>query len=193
MRKEGQPYAGRRSVNVVFALAELMAAQLDVKRLSADAQHFGGGSTVVAGQFESCLDAHALDDVGRLADDVAQRRPADEALELSDARLAGNECGVTCKLAFRGQARDVTIDGLIIEKYATRAQRGAIYADSGSSGWLIIGPAPAPVARVAGNSRWQLLLHGPMDSELPLPIETDLRSLLPRDVSLAIDPDPLEL
>ena len=60
-------------------------------------------------------------------------------------------------------------------------------------GWLLIGPAPAPVARVAGNSRWQLLLHGPADSELPLPMETELRALLPHDVSLAIDPDPLEL
>jgi len=60
-------------------------------------------------------------------------------------------------------------------------------------GWLLIGPAPAPVARVAGNSRWQLLLHGPAGSELPLPMETELRALLPQDVSLAIDPDPLEL
>ena len=60
-------------------------------------------------------------------------------------------------------------------------------------GWLIIGPAPAPVARVAGNSRWQLLLHGPAGSDLPLPMETRLRQHLPKDVSLAIDPDPLEL
>ncbi|MFM8673722.1 MAG: primosomal protein N', partial [Vulcanococcus sp.] len=64
---------------------------------------------------------------------------------------------------------------------------------SQAQGWLIIGPAPAPVARVAGKSRWQLLLHGPAGSELPLPVETELRQQLPRDVSLAIDPDPLEL
>ena len=62
-----------------------------------------------------------------------------------------------------------------------------------AEGWLIIGPAPAPVARVAGRSRWQLLLHGPSGSALPLPKEADLRQSLPRDVSLAIDPDPLEL
>jgi primosomal protein N' (replication factor Y) len=49
------------------------------------------------------------------------------------------------------------------------------------------------VARVAGNSRWQLLLHGPGAGPLPVPMERDLRALLPRDVSLAIDPDPLEL
>ena len=60
-------------------------------------------------------------------------------------------------------------------------------------GWLIIGPAPAPVARVAGKNRWQLLLHGPSGKALPVPMESELRALLPRDVSLAIDPDPLEL
>ena len=58
---------------------------------------------------------------------------------------------------------------------------------------MLIGPAPAPVARVAGLSRWQLLLHGPAGSALPLPAEAELRQALPREVSLAIDPDPLEL
>jgi primosomal protein N' (replication factor Y) len=58
---------------------------------------------------------------------------------------------------------------------------------------LLIGPAPAPVARVAGRSRWQLLLHGPADSPLPLPPDDALRALLPAGVTLAIDPDPLEL
>jgi primosomal protein N' (replication factor Y) len=62
-----------------------------------------------------------------------------------------------------------------------------------AAGWLLIGPAPAPVARVAGQSRWQLLLHGPAGTALPLPLEAELRQGLPRDVSLAIDPDPLEL
>jgi primosomal protein N' (replication factor Y) len=63
-----------------------------------------------------------------------------------------------------------------------------------AAGWQLIGPAPAPVARVAGKSRWQLLLHSPGNSgPLPLPAERELRSGLPRDVGLAIDPDPISL
>ena len=59
--------------------------------------------------------------------------------------------------------------------------------------WCLIGPSPAPVARVAGRSRWQILLHGPPGSPLPLPPEQELRQMLHRNVSLAIDPDPLQL
>ncbi len=68
-----------------------------------------------------------------------------------------------------------------------------IRAGCASAGWQLLGPAPAPVARVAGRSRWQLLLHGPQDSEIPLPPGTGLWEGLPKDVSLAVDPDPLQL
>jgi primosomal protein N' (replication factor Y) len=61
------------------------------------------------------------------------------------------------------------------------------------AGWVLIGPAPAPVARVAGRSRWQLLLHGAGTEALPLPPDGELRRALPPGVSLTIDPDPLEL
>ena len=59
--------------------------------------------------------------------------------------------------------------------------------------WWLVGPAPAPVARVAGRSRWQLLLHGPAESALPLPAGQQLWDALPRGVALSVDPDPLEL
>jgi primosomal protein N' (replication factor Y) len=62
-----------------------------------------------------------------------------------------------------------------------------------AEGWCVIGPAPAPVARVAGRSRWQVLLHGAAGQPLPLPPEGEMRRILPQGVSLAIDPDPLEL
>lgn len=49
-----------------------------------------------------------------------------------------------------------------------------------SQSWWLLGPAPAPVARVAGRSRWQLLLHGPAGSSLPLPPGQGLWDGLPR-------------
>ena len=71
---------------------------------------------------------------------------------------------------------------------AERLRQGAEAA-----GWLLIGPAPAPVARVAGKSRWQLLLHGPAGAPLPLPSEAELRQGLAAGVGLTIDPDPITL
>ncbi len=62
-----------------------------------------------------------------------------------------------------------------------------------STGWSLIGPAPAMISRVAGRNRWQILLHGPEGSDLPLPQGSRLWSGLPKGVSLSIDPDPLEL
>lgn len=59
-------------------------------------------------------------------------------------------------------------------------------------GWTVVGPAPAPVARVAQRSRWQLLLHGP-EGPLPFPSGQELRAVLPRGVDLTIDPDPIHL
>ncbi len=62
-----------------------------------------------------------------------------------------------------------------------------------SKGWTMIGPAPALIERVAGKSRWQLLLHGPEQSTLPLPEGNQLWECLPKGVTLSIDPDPINL
>ncbi|WP_269622521.1 replication restart helicase PriA [Prochlorococcus marinus] len=61
------------------------------------------------------------------------------------------------------------------------------------TGWILLGPSPSLVERVAGKSRWQLLLHGPELSALPLPCLDDLYKCLPKDISLSIDPDPIQL
>ena len=91
-----------------------------------------------------------------------------------------------CLIRLSGQsASDTATAGTLL---AERIRSGCAAA-----GWQLLGPAPAPVARVAGRSRWQLLLHGPKDSEIPLPSGTGLWQGLPKDVSLAVDPDPLQL
>ena len=91
-----------------------------------------------------------------------------------------------CLLRLSGEsATDTATAGTLL---AERIRAGCTAA-----GWQLLGPAPAPVARVAGRSRWQLLLHGPRESEIPLPSGTGLWEGLPKDVSLAVDPDPLQL
>ncbi|CAK6691263.1 Primosomal protein N' [Synechococcus sp. CBW1107] len=112
---------------------------------------------------------------GFLQEELAERRSA-ALVPFSRACLL--------RLAGPSASRTATAAALLAEHIRPQAE---------AIGWLIIGPAPAPVARVAGNSRWQLLLHGPAGAEVPVPMESELRALLPRDVSLAIDPDPLEL
>ena len=91
-----------------------------------------------------------------------------------------------CLLRLSGPSASVTATAA-----AALAER--IRSQVEAAGWLLIGPAPAPVARVAGKSRWQLLLHGPAGHSLPLPSECLLREALPAGVGLAIDPDPLSL
>ncbi|MGB3136753.1 MAG: primosomal protein N' [Nodosilinea sp.] len=58
------------------------------------------------------------------------------------------------------------------------------------SPYQLLGPAPAPIPRVARRYRWHLLIKGPL--EHPLPNLQDLKPLCPA-VSLTIDVDPLNL
>jgi primosomal protein N' (replication factor Y) len=91
-----------------------------------------------------------------------------------------------CLLRFAGPQASATAS-------AAAGTRTLLEPGLAGTDWQAIGPAPAPRSRIAGLSRWQLLLHGPADSPLPLPPEADLRRSLPRGVHLTIDPDPLEL
>ncbi len=91
-----------------------------------------------------------------------------------------------CLLRFAGESATLT---------ATTAAAVAeqIRPICDSEGWCLLGPAPALIAKVAGKTRWQLLLHGPEGSSLPLPLGSELWSGLPRGVTLAVDPDPIQL
>ena len=91
-----------------------------------------------------------------------------------------------CLLRFAGEsaAATATAATVLAEQLRPLCQR---------QNWCLVGPAPAPVARVAGRSRWQLLLHGPAGSSLPLPPGQELWNTLPKGVALSVDPDPMEL
>jgi len=56
----------------------------------------------------------------------------------------------------------------------------------------ILGPAPAPIERIADRYRWQILLKFAREQSLSLQVE-DLRRFCPSSVSLELDIDPLQM
>jgi primosomal protein N' (replication factor Y) len=65
--------------------------------------------------------------------------------------------------------------------------------NNATSGYEILGPAPASILRVANRYRWQMLLKFAPDQLPQLPDWNYVRSLCPASVSLTIDVDPLHL
>ncbi len=59
--------------------------------------------------------------------------------------------------------------------------------------WKLIGPAPSLIAKVGKKFRWQILIHGPEGSKIPLPNRSILWKLIPKNVFLTIDVNPVEL
>ncbi|MCR8539823.1 MAG: primosomal protein N' [Prochlorococcus marinus CUG1439] len=59
--------------------------------------------------------------------------------------------------------------------------------------WKLIGPAPSLISKVGKKFRWQILIHGPEDSKIPLPDRSLLWKLIPKNVFLTIDVNPAEL
>ncbi|KGG03656.1 Helicase PriA essential for oriC/DnaA-independent DNA replication [Prochlorococcus marinus str. MIT 9321] len=59
--------------------------------------------------------------------------------------------------------------------------------------WKLIGPAPGLVAKVGKKFRWQILIHGPEGTKIPLPDRSVLWKLIPKNVFLTIDVNPVEL
>ena len=53
--------------------------------------------------------------------------------------------------------------------------------------------APCLIAKVGNKFRWQILLYGPENSEIPLPDRNYLWEMIPKNVFLSIDLDPVEL
>ncbi len=59
--------------------------------------------------------------------------------------------------------------------------------------WKLIGPAPSLIAKVGKKFRWQILIHGPEGTKIPLPDRSLLWKLIPKNVFLTIDVNPAEL
>ncbi len=59
--------------------------------------------------------------------------------------------------------------------------------------WKLIGPAPSLIAKVGKKFRWQILIHGPEGTKIPLPDRSILWKLIPTNVFLTIDVNPAEL
>ncbi|MBO8204074.1 replication restart helicase PriA [Prochlorococcus marinus] len=59
--------------------------------------------------------------------------------------------------------------------------------------WKLIGPAPCLIAKVGKKFRWQILIHGPEGSKIPLPDRSLLWKLIPKNIFLTIDVNPVEL
>ena len=62
---------------------------------------------------------------------------------------------------------------------------------SGDPPYVVMGPVPAPIFRVARRFRWHILIK--LALETPLPKLSDLQRQTPKDISLSIDVDPLNL
>ena len=63
----------------------------------------------------------------------------------------------------------------------------------GKKSWRVIGPAPSLISKVGKKFRWQILIYGPEDSLSPLPDRVLLWRLIPKNVFLTVDVNPVEL
>jgi primosomal protein N' (replication factor Y) len=81
-------------------------------------------------------------------------------------------------------------DPQAVQQAADTLAKRVIQRLDGSS-YQLLGPAPAPIPRVARRYRWHLLVKGPMNE--PLPNLQDLKQYCPATVSLTLDVDPLNL
>jgi primosomal protein N' (replication factor Y) len=91
-----------------------------------------------------------------------------------------------CLLKFTGESSELTSK---VAFHISSKIKNACSAEH----WQLVGPAPSLIERVAGKSRWQLLLYGPESSQITIPHGSELWKDLPKGVSLSIDPDPLQL
>jgi len=59
--------------------------------------------------------------------------------------------------------------------------------------WKLIGPVPSMISKIGKKYRWQILLYGPDNSASPILSDNKIWNLIPKDVFLNIDVNPVEI
>ena len=59
--------------------------------------------------------------------------------------------------------------------------------------WELIGPSPSLISKIGKKFRWQILIYGPDNTQIPIPVDKNLWELIPANVFLLIDPNPVEI
>ncbi len=59
--------------------------------------------------------------------------------------------------------------------------------------WEIIGPSPSMVSKIGKKYRWQILIYGPDNTDIPIPERDKLWKLIPQNIFLIIDINPVEI
>ncbi len=59
--------------------------------------------------------------------------------------------------------------------------------------WKIIGPSPSMVSKIGKKYRWQILIYGPDNTDVPIPERDELWKLIPKNIFLIIDINPVEI
>jgi primosomal protein N' (replication factor Y) len=85
------------------------------------------------------------------------------------------------------------LSGLDAIEVENAAEQLADWLGTTGLDYEILGPAPASIMRVARRYRWQILLKFSPDVSVELPDLNELRAICPKDVSLTIDVDPLNM
>ena len=59
--------------------------------------------------------------------------------------------------------------------------------------WQLIGPSPSMVSKIGKKFRWQILIHGPEKSNTPVIDIKKLFDLVPKEINLSLDMNPVEM
>lgn len=94
-----------------------------------------------------------------------------------------------------GFLANLVLSGNVLDQVQNAAQRLSHYLNAIENAVQVLGPSPCPLARLRGKNRYQILLKSGDRSALRrLLIRLDVgREMLPRQVSLQIDVDPVDM